>query len=342
MLRFHQTRLRRSPIHRVARARPRLAAAITLSLVAAAALAPVPPAAAAEPQVEALAARLAEALRAKELGAVAVVDFTGLRGEPTELGRYLAEELSTALVQAVQGLEEHPERPRTRVIDRVHLGRILDELELSATGLLDPAETREVGRVAGVDALVTGSLTSFTDDVHVAVKVLRVGSAELAATDAAHLPRTPTIEGLEARPLTVRLPCSGEAPLEIELDGPPLQTLAVGDLEIALGGCVRLGADVHCLFAVTDRDGDGNFHVYGGSRAVLPKGVSVPVRRIRLGGEVASGALSKVGAPVVEDVATPGSLTFEGVPPEVESIQRLEIHLQGDDARFDLVPIRRP
>lgn len=311
-----------------------------LALFLAAAL--PPPAAAAEPQVEALAARLAEELREKGLGAVAVVDFTGLRGEPTELGRYLAEELSTALVQAVQGLEDHPERPRPRVIDRLHLRHILDELELSATGLLDPAETRKIGRVAGVDALVTGSLTSFTDDVRVTVKVLRVGSAELAATDAARLPRTPTIENLEVRPLTVRVPCSADAPLEIELDGPPLQIVQVGDLEIALGGCVRLDAAVHCLFTVTDRDGDGNAHVFGSTRAVLPKGASVPVRRIHLGGEVASGPLSKVAAPVIEDVATPGSLTFEGIPPEVESMQRLEIDLQGDDARFDQVPIRRP
>ncbi|HSL84281.1 MAG TPA: CsgG/HfaB family protein, partial [Thermoanaerobaculia bacterium] len=211
----------RRPTRRAARDLPRSAAAVVLLLAAALA----PSAAAAEPQVEALAGRLAVTLREQGLGTVAVVDFAGLRGEPTELGRYLAEELSTALVQAVQGLEGHPERPRPRVIDRVHLGRILDELKLSATGLLDPAETREVGRVAGVDALVTGGLTSFTDDVHVAVKVLRAGSAEIALADHARLPRTPAIEGLEARPLRVRVPCSADAPLEIELDGPPLQTL---------------------------------------------------------------------------------------------------------------------
>jgi hypothetical protein len=178
---------------------------------------------------------------------VAVVDFTGLRGEPTELGRYLAEELSTALVQAVQGLEDHPERPRFRVIDRVHLRRILDELELSGTGLLDPSETRRIGRIAGVDALVIGSLTSFTDDAHVTVKVLRVGSAELATTDSVRLPRTPTIEDLEARPLKVLVPCSADAPLEIDAaarDRPPgrRRPLRPGADPAALTGAGAAGA----------------------------------------------------------------------------------------------------
>lgn len=314
--------------------------ALALPLVAA--LAATPSAAAAEPRVEALAARLAPSLPQEGLAAVAVVDFAGLLGEPTELGRYLAEELSSALVRAVSALEEDPARPRLRVIDRVHLGRILGELELSATGLLDPEETRRVGRIAGVDALVTGSLVSFTDEVRVSVKVLRVGSAEIAVGDELRLPRTPALEDLESRPLTVRVPCSADAPLELELDGPPLQTVRVGDLEIALGGCVRLDAAVHCLFTVTDRDGDGNVHVFGSSRAILPKGAPVPVTRIHLGGEVASGQLSKVAVPVVEDVPTPGSLTFVGVPPEAAAFERLEIRLLGQDARFHRVPIRRP
>lgn len=319
--------------------RHRLAALARACLIA---VAFAPSSAAAEPQIEALADRLAEALAETELAAVAVVDFTDLRGEPNELGRYLAEELSTALVQAVRRSGRGDGGPALRVIDRAHLARVLDELELSATGLLDPEETREVGRIAGVDGLVTGSLVSFTEEVRVSVKVLHVGSAETLLGDGLHLPRTRTLEDLEDRPLTVRVPCSTEAPMELELDGPPLQIVRLGELEIALAGCVRADTAVHCLFTFTDRDGDRNVYVFGSTRAVLPKGASVPVERVHLGGETASGPLSRVGAALVEDVPTPASLTFEGIPSEAESIERLEIDLHGKDARFHQVPVRRP
>src|SRR5437899_296918 len=47
---------------------------------------------------------------------VAVVDFTDLQGNVTELGRYLAEEFSTALVEEPRSFD---------VIDRIHLKVIL-------------------------------------------------------------------------------------------------------------------------------------------------------------------------------------------------------------------------
>jgi len=52
-----------------------------------------------------------------------------LQGNVTELGRFLAEELSGALVNDSRGF---------RVIDRAHLKAILQEHKLAATGLIDP------------------------------------------------------------------------------------------------------------------------------------------------------------------------------------------------------------
>src|SRR5437588_6302133 len=78
---------------------------------------------------------------------VAVVDFTDLQGNVTELGRFLAEELSGALVNDSRGF---------RVIDRAHLKAILQEHKLAATGIIDPQTARQLGKIASVDTLVTG------------------------------------------------------------------------------------------------------------------------------------------------------------------------------------------
>lgn len=348
----------------MSRPRPRLRGrrfihgARAAAVAVAAALAAGIPAAAYEHRLETLGDRLVEALPDAGLAAVAVVDFTDLRGEPTELGRFLAEELSTALVRAGSeagaragnGGGRNAEGPddrragatRVRVIDRLRLGRVLDELELAASGLLDPEDARRVGEVAGVDGLVTGSLVPFADAVRVNVKLLDVRTGEILLTETADLPRTPTLTDLEERPLTVRVPPGAGESLELRVDGPPEQTVHFHELKIALRGCVRVEATVHCLFTATHRDADTTLFVYGSTRAVLPDGATVPVSRLHLGGETASGPHSRVGARLVRGVPTAGSAVFDEVPPGAETVRRLELDLHGDDARFLRVPIQRP
>ena len=58
-----------------------------------------------------------------------MVDFTDLQGNVTELGRFLAEELSITLSESEKGFE---------IVDRTHLKAILQENKLSTTGLMDP------------------------------------------------------------------------------------------------------------------------------------------------------------------------------------------------------------
>jgi hypothetical protein len=63
-------------------------------------------------EIKALASTLAESLASASKKTTAVVDFTDLQGNVTELGRFLAEELSVALASTDSGIE---------VIDRTHL-----------------------------------------------------------------------------------------------------------------------------------------------------------------------------------------------------------------------------
>lgn len=318
---------------------PAAGSAARLAVAAAACLALAPVAAAYEREVTDLAGRLVLGLGDTGLTAVAVVDFTDLRGEPTELGRFLAEELSNALVPAVR----EGSKPATlRVIDRLRLTRILDELELAASGLLDPAQVRRVGEIAGVDGLVTGSLVAFAERLRLNLKVLDVRSGEILLTDGVELPRTPTLADLEARPLSVRLSPSAGAPIEVRLDGPPHQTVQLRDLEVALQGCVRVEGAVHCLFTVSDPAGERTVYLYGGTRAVLASGKAVPASRLHLGGETASGARSRVGARLVQGIAVQGGVVLEGIPSDVDLLQQLRLTLHGADARFTQVPIRRP
>jgi len=144
-------------------------------------------------EVKVLASTLAEILAKTPKKTVAVVDFTDLQGNVTELGRFLAEELSVALASTDKGAE---------VIDRTHLKALLQEHKLAATGLIDPATARKLGEIAGMQILVTGTLTPFGDTARCSIKALDTGTARIMGAATAEIPRTKAIEDMLNRGVT--------------------------------------------------------------------------------------------------------------------------------------------
>jgi hypothetical protein len=282
------------------------------------------------PAITGLARDLAARLAPLHLEAVAVVELTDLEDHPTELGRYVAGELAAALGDASPGL---------RVIDRSHLAPLLQEKRLAGTGLTTPEEIRAAGPLAGVQALVTGRLTPFADSVRLQAVVLRVGSGRQLATAQADLPRTRTIEELEARAL--RVVASDEpAGVELDLDGPPRQTVESHGFRFALRGCARFRKTVHCGLTVTSQQ-EGNLYLLGDSRVLTSDNAQVDSSRIGLGAWLATGSLSRVGAHVLEGFPVAATVSFDGVPATAGTLRLLEVHAYGFRIQFADVPIER-
>jgi TolB-like protein len=149
-------------------------------------------------QITRLADRIAQAGKKR----IAVVDFSDLQGNVTELGRFLAEEVSVALVGAGQGFE---------VIDRVHLKSILAEHKLALTGIIDPGTARQLGKIAGVDAILTGSITPFGDNIRVSFEVLDTETAMIIAAASGNIARTAAINELLARGIESSQPITQQA-----------------------------------------------------------------------------------------------------------------------------------
>jgi TolB-like protein len=125
----------------------------------------------------------------KHLQRVAVVDFTDLQGNVTELGRFIAEELSINLARSEKQFE---------VIDRTHLKSLLEEHKFNMSGLVDPQTAKKLGKIAGVDAIVTGKLTPFGDNVRVSCTVISTATAKTLAAGKTSIAKTRTIEQLLA------------------------------------------------------------------------------------------------------------------------------------------------
>lgn len=121
---------------------------------------------------------------------VTVADFTDLQGQVTELGRFVAEELGSSLVDAA---------PSFGVVDRANLRTILAEHKLNMSGLVNPDTVRKVGQIAGVDGIVMGTITPLGDTVRIAVKVIATETATIMATARTDVARTKAIEELLGR-----------------------------------------------------------------------------------------------------------------------------------------------
>jgi TolB-like protein len=195
------------------------------------------------PTANALAEKIVAAGRKK----VAVVDFTDLQGNATQLGRFIAEELSIALADDARQFV---------VIDRTSIRVILHEHKLAAEGLIDPETARKLGQIAGVDTLVTGTITPLGDSVHVGLKALDTESAMLITGLTVEIPRTKAIDDLLGGVADSSEQAGGEHPNPAATQG--TAAFPTGDFLFSFRGC-RMGTgagladQIVCWGSITNR-----------------------------------------------------------------------------------------
>jgi TolB-like protein len=140
-----------------------------------------------ETEVSNLTNTVAAAVEKADLKAITVANFTDLRGNDSELGRFLADEVSTKLIMTNKGFT---------VVDRLNFKKILKEHKMTTSGLTNPDNAKKFGQLAGVDAIIIGTATPLGDNVHVTIKVLVTDSAKLVGAALGDLPKTVSIQEL--------------------------------------------------------------------------------------------------------------------------------------------------
>jgi TolB-like protein len=143
-----------------------------------------------EKEIKSISSSLADNISKSGKKTIAIVDFTDLQGNITELGRFISEEISSDLTSAARGFE---------VIDRTHLKTILEEHKLSMLGLIDPKSIRKLGQITGAEVIVTGTVTPFGDSIRVSCKAIVTETTRIFASAKGDIPKTKAIEELLAR-----------------------------------------------------------------------------------------------------------------------------------------------
>ncbi len=126
---------------------------------------------------------LAERLSASRDGApgrkVAVLPFAYTDRRESDDGVVISERLLTRIIQ----------EGRLEVVERSLLAKVMGELKLQNSGVMDAASIKSLGRVLGVDAVVTGTLTRQGDgSVEINARMIKAETAVVLTAAAATVP----------------------------------------------------------------------------------------------------------------------------------------------------------
>lgn len=102
---------------------------------------------------------------------IAIVPFSNLHGHIPELGKFIAEELIIRMFQT----------ERFEVVERHQLNRVVEEQHLGMSGLIDEESAAAIGRMLGVQAIVTGTMTDLGDRIRVNARMITTEKAEIFA-----------------------------------------------------------------------------------------------------------------------------------------------------------------
>jgi curli biogenesis system outer membrane secretion channel CsgG len=115
-----------------------------------------------------------------------VVEFSDLKGNVTNLGRFLSEELITRLY----------ETKKFKVIERQQLNKIIAEQKLSLTGVVDPASAQKLGRVLGVDSIVFGSVSDLVKTLRINARLIGTETGEVFAAASIEIVKDEAVSSL--------------------------------------------------------------------------------------------------------------------------------------------------
>jgi TolB-like protein len=288
-----------------------------------------------EKEIKAASATLADSIAKAGRKSVAVVDFTDLQGNVTELGRFVAEQISVALAASGKPFE---------VVERTHLKALLKEHRLADSGVIDPQTARKLGQIAGVEALVTGTLTPFGDSVNLSVKALDAATARLLGAASADIPKTKAIDELLSKGIgtTTGAPTATSATSSPgSTPGAAASKVQVRDFAFESSGCRALSGTLSCDVLITSVGPDQDLRLTG-SRVLDRSGNEYHVAQIRFGAQswkAPRDSIQEILFPgpsslVPSGLAIKATLTFTGVSLEMNAVALLELNCSATRGDF--------
>jgi curli biogenesis system outer membrane secretion channel CsgG len=136
-----------------------------------------------------LSGKVAEDMMGAGKTRIAVIDFCDLDGRVSLLGKFVAEELITRLFETGQFY----------VVERSLLTKVLEEQKLSLDPVIDQSTAQELGKILGVDAIVTGTITDLVDMYRLNARMIGTEKGLVFAAASTSLIKDRSLRALNAK-----------------------------------------------------------------------------------------------------------------------------------------------
>ncbi len=122
-------------------------------------------------QLDNLTNQMIKSLAQEKKSKIAIMAFPDLNGNVSNLGKFIPEELTTRLFMT----------RRFEVVERSLLNKLLEEQKLGMSGLVDAGSAAEIGKMLGVDAIVTGTITDMGNMIRINARIIATETAGVFA-----------------------------------------------------------------------------------------------------------------------------------------------------------------
>jgi TolB-like protein len=183
-----------------------------------------------------LSKQISDGLMENQKQTIAVVEFVDLEGRTTNFGRFFAEELITRLYQT----------KKFKVIERQLLNKIVAEQKLSLGGMIDQTSAQKLGRLLGVDAIASGTITDLGKTLRVNARLISTSTGEVFAVAATEINKDDSVVALmgggNTAPTSSSPGTSGSNP---SYQGNALASKDIGSLRVVLKSIMRVKLKNH-------------------------------------------------------------------------------------------------
>lgn len=273
-----------------------------------------------------LAADLAMQVHALGHTRVTVVDFRDLDDKPSKLGKLLAQDLQEALADP---------KLKLQVVDQGHLSELFEQIEKAEEGLLDPDTSRALGKIAGTEVMIVGTVMPSSVTIKLQVKAIDLETAKLVKAQSASLARV----GLRGALATESeggdeddeaaddaRQAAAEKSAKAKQPPPPVRTIRDQGVVFELDECSMSGHSLTCDLTVTSEGRDRKVAVYFDSRAWSDTGDEHGPDEIMVANSSSDDQCAV--KQILRGVPTPLSLTFPNFGTDSSLVERLRVYWQ--------------
>jgi curli biogenesis system outer membrane secretion channel CsgG len=162
---------------------------------------------------------------------VAVADFPDLLNITSNLGRYVANRLTTRLTQSQKFF----------VVERQRLEQVLQELRFSMSDLVDPEKAKKLGNMVGVQAIVVGTISDLGNQVDVDARVIDIETSRTVFSATTTISKDQTVAQLmeqgRTAPVAAAVPGS---PVGLQPSPQPIESPQGGTTNIFQNNFLRV------------------------------------------------------------------------------------------------------